>query len=194
LSAGRRVFIVRSRGVCDIPGETIMSGFLARLFGAACTLAVLAAPALDAHAQGRDVYNVLGSTVTVHIDSAVSRGRAFVFEERTPPNAGPPYHVHAREDEVFHVLEGRYRFWRGRESFEGGPGTVVYLPRRVPHTFRNIGDTPGRMFVVVAPAARLQRAFAEASRRNLAIPQDAQAAVQLFNRNGVRILGAPPSP
>lgn len=171
-----------------------MSGFVARMFGACCALALLAGLAPGAQAQTRDVYNVLGSTVTVHVDSSVSQGRAFVFEERTPPNAGPPYHVHAREDEVFHVLEGRYRFWRGRESFEGGPGTVVYLPRRVPHTFRNIGDTPGRMVVFVSPAARLQRAFSEASRRNLAIPQDAQAAVQLFNRNGVRILGAPPGP
>lgn len=171
-----------------------MSAFMARAFAACCALAVLAGVAPEARAQGRDVYNVLGSRVTVHVDSGVANGRVFVFEERTPPNSGPPYHVHEREDEVIQVQEGRYRFWRGRASFEGGPGTVVYLPRGEPHTFRNIGDTPGLLLVVVAPAASLQEAFIEVSRRNLALPQDAAAAAEIFNRNGVRILGAPPEP
>lgn len=41
-----------------------------------------------------------------------------VWEELVEPEAGAPLHVHHRKDEMFHVLEGRFRIWCGEESFE----------------------------------------------------------------------------
>lgn len=32
------------------------------------------------------------------------------------------------------------------------PGDVVFAPRDVPHTFRNVGPAPGRVVILVQPA------------------------------------------
>lgn len=66
-----------------------------------------------------------------------------VWESVVPREAGPPLHVHEREDEMFYVLEGKFQIWCGAESFVGGPGTTVVLPRGVAHTYKNIGDAEG---------------------------------------------------
>jgi mannose-6-phosphate isomerase-like protein (cupin superfamily) len=76
-----------------------------------------------------------------------------VLFAETPPGAGPPLHVHARDDELFVVLEGTISFfgpsggWTATQS-----GTVVYAPRGVAHTFRNTGSTPSRHLVVTSPS------------------------------------------
>ncbi|MBK1882036.1 cupin domain-containing protein [Luteolibacter pohnpeiensis] len=65
-----------------------------------------------------------------------------------PPQDGPAPHIHHREDEFFLVIEGRFSFFFDGTWTEGGPGTAVYLPRGKAHTFRNIGDTPGKLYVL----------------------------------------------
>lgn len=76
-----------------------------------------------------------------------------------PPELAPPFHVHTREDEIWIVHGGLFRFWIGGESLDTaevrdvGPGGVVYSPRNVAHTFQSIdglGDvtilwSPGRV-------------------------------------------------
>jgi uncharacterized cupin superfamily protein len=66
--------------------------------------------------------------------------------------AGPPPHVHEAEDELFIILEGRYRVFVEGAWSEVGPGTVVYLPRNVAHTFHVVGEQPGRHWVLTTSA------------------------------------------
>lgn len=96
------------------------------------------------------VSHVLGHHI-VRISGDKTAGTMGVWEEVAEPGDSPPLHVHHREEEMFFVLEGRFRFWCGEESFEGGVGATAVLPRGVPHTWRNIGDGPGRMLISVAP-------------------------------------------
>jgi hypothetical protein len=49
------------------------------------------------------------------------------------------------------VLEGRLRFRAGDEEFEGGPGSFVFLPRDVPHTFIVEGDEDAHMLTLLTP-------------------------------------------
>lgn len=91
------------------------------------------------------------STVDVRVPAAATAGAMSVFEAIVAANDGPPMHIHAREDEMFYVFSGTFQFWCGDETFTGGPGTTVVLPRNVPHTFKNIGTTEGRMLVTVTP-------------------------------------------
>ena len=53
---------------------------------------------------------------------------------RTPvaPGAGPAPHVHALEDELYLVAEGRISYLADGRWTEVGPGGVVYLPRGTP--------------------------------------------------------------
>ena len=94
------------------------------------------------HAFGRRV---------VKVTAAETGGLIGIWEEPVPAGEGPPPHMHEREDELFYVIEGRFRFWCGTESFEAGPNATVMLPRGVPHHFRNEGATAGRLMIAVMP-------------------------------------------
>ena len=63
---------------------------------------------------------------------------------------GPPLHIHRREEEAFYVIEGKVRFRRGDEEFVGGPGTWVWGPRDVPHTFK-VESGSARALILVTP-------------------------------------------
>lgn len=54
------------------------------------------------------------------------------------------------EDEVYHVVEGRARITVGDETADVIPGSVVYVPARVPHRFHDI-ESELRMVVFFAP-------------------------------------------
>ena len=76
----------------------------------------------------------------------------------TPPQGGPPPHLHTREDETFHVLEGELEFVVGERTLSTSAGSVVYAPRGVLHGFRNVGTTHSRMAVIITPAGLESRA------------------------------------
>ena len=57
-------------------------------------------------------------------------GALSVFE--TIIDAGPPLHVHDREDECFYVLDGELSIRCGGEVFDAAQGSFVFLPRGRP--------------------------------------------------------------
>jgi mannose-6-phosphate isomerase-like protein (cupin superfamily) len=63
---------------------------------------------------------------------------------------GPPTHMHLREDESLYVLSGRLDVQCGDHRFEAGPGSFVFLPRNVPHSFRSIGG-PVTALIIATP-------------------------------------------
>jgi mannose-6-phosphate isomerase-like protein (cupin superfamily) len=85
------------------------------------------------------------------ITAAQTDGRISSWEETVAPGEGTPPHIHHREDEMFHVLEGRVRIWCGAETFEVGPGDTAVLPRGIRHHFQNQGDCDARLLVVCTP-------------------------------------------
>ena len=101
--------------------------------------------------EGR-VLQVLGEAITVKIGGEQTGGRYAVIEEVSPVDGGPPLHLHRHEDEVFYVVEGEIEFQRGDQRFRAKAGSTAFLPKDVPHTFRNVGTTPSRVHVVIIPA------------------------------------------
>ncbi len=63
------------------------------------------------------------------------------------------------------MLEGRYEFILGGERAIHGPRAFVYIPKGVPHGFRNAGDTVARMLIVNLPDGLHEAFFAEAGAR-----------------------------
>ena len=63
----------------------------------------------------------------------------------------PPPHIHHREDEIFYVLEGEIVVSVGDRTIKGTAGTMVFLPRNVPHSF-TIESEQGRMLILLTPA------------------------------------------
>lgn len=94
----------------------------------------------------------LGNLVTIKT-SGEQTGDAFsVTEHLAPGNFEPPPHIHHNEDEMIYVLEGEIAGFCGDQTFRGGPGAYVVLPRGIPHGWRVANDAPARMLVFTTPA------------------------------------------
>lgn len=83
--------------------------------------------------------------------SETANAYALLELEIQPGSCAPP-HKHAREDETFYVLEGNLVFDIGTKEIKAGPGSLLNLPREMPHCFRNAGKTKARVLLTISPA------------------------------------------
>jgi quercetin dioxygenase-like cupin family protein len=84
--------------------------------------------------------------------SASQTGGQFgLVEMRLGPGHSPPLHIHNAEDESLWVLEGQLTVQCGESTFKAGPGSFIYTPRGVPHTFKIEGDILPRLLVLFVP-------------------------------------------
>lgn len=74
-------------------------------------------------------------------------------EAEVQPNAGPPMHVHYKQDESMTVLSGKigYQELKGENKY-AGPGETVLFKAGVPHKFWNAGKEPLRLSGYASPA------------------------------------------
>src|SRR5262245_40956399 len=94
--------------------------------------------------------NSQGGT-TVRIRSAQTEGAYCVCEMTTMPGDGVSLHVHDRDEEFYYILEGAYEMQAGDERFTAKAGSLVVIPRDVPHQFRNAGEVPARALMIFRP-------------------------------------------
>ena len=90
--------------------------------------------------------------MVIRIHGHDTAGVVSAVESHDVPGGGPPPHIHSREDETFQVLEGEYEFTVDGKSFVAKKGTTIFAPRGIPHTYRYLGQTPGRLMCVITPA------------------------------------------
>ena len=102
------------------------------------------------------------------IPSEITDGKLSVFRATMPEGFSPPRHIHTREDEVFLVVDGDVCFDLDGDRRFAGPGTTVYMPRGVPHTFR-IQSPVSTMLGIMVPGA-FEQLF-----RDLSVPADERA-------------------
>lgn len=79
-------------------------------------------------------------------------GRLTIVEHPMEPRRLVPPHIHHAEDELSYVLEGRFGVRVGDEEAIAGPGTYIFKPREIPHTFWNPGPEPARLIEIIWPA------------------------------------------
>jgi mannose-6-phosphate isomerase-like protein (cupin superfamily) len=122
-----------------------------------------------------------------------------LLESWVRAGASPPLHVHRREDESFWVLDGRLRFRCGDREIPAGPGSFVFLPRDVPHTFVVEGDEDAHLLTLLTPGGG-ERFFVEAGRAPEGPglpppgPPDIEKLKQVGPRYGAEIVGPPLRP
>lgn len=106
------------------------------------------------------------------VSGARTQNRLVLYVVQVPPGGGPPPHVHHREDETFHVLDGTIDFLLVDHWIPAGPGTTVFGPRDVPHTYSNRTKRPARMLLYVSPSAGAEAFFDELGAPTmLAVPE-----------------------
>lgn len=107
-------------------------------------------PIIHPPGGGRQV-GVLGARSTFKVLSAETGGAYAVLEQQVPPGVGPPLHVHRHETEIFYMLEGQFEVTVGGQTIAAPAGAIATCPRDIPHTFRNVGTTTGRLLLTVIP-------------------------------------------
>lgn len=102
--------------------------------------------------------------MTVKASEASTGGAITVMEQTVPAGFAAPPHIHHHDDEPWYVLEGRVRFFCQDQTFEAEPGTFIFLPRDIPHSFRVDPSGPARMLLMGVPGG-IERYFTEAGER-----------------------------
>jgi quercetin dioxygenase-like cupin family protein len=128
-----------------------------------------------------DSFNIIGGGVRILIDGNSSNGQLCMFEAPIPPGEGPPLHSHVREDEMFYILRGKFKF------------SVACAPRGSIHAFRNISDSTALMLVTCTPAGIEGpfRAVRMPAPNSGIEPLSIEAMVEIFSRHGVTFHGPP---
>ena len=104
------------------------------------------------------VISVAGDRVGILLDGAATNGQYTIMEATVPPGAGPPPHLHHREDETFLVLSGEVTFFLGDATTLLKPGDFIFAPRGVAHYFKNTGSTDAILLETASPAG-IERFF-----------------------------------
>ncbi len=142
-------------------------------------------------AEAGTTWKIFGLEIVGKIMSAQTDGAYSVVISTTPPEGGPPLHVHEHEDELFYILRGTYEFRFGDETITANAGDLVHLPAHIPHTFRNIGSEPGMAMNTMTPGG-FEQFFVEIDQLPKDQPLDRSQVAAIASRYGLQFL--PDSP
>jgi quercetin dioxygenase-like cupin family protein len=149
---------------------------------------------------------VVNELMTLLLGGEETGGKYALVETFTPPGEGMPLlHTHPQQ-ETFQILEGTYEFYGqdedGNKCARPAPaGSVVHVPGGAPHGFQNIGDTPGKMLLILEPAGNMEIFFKEigipvADKANPPAPNgppDMEALLKVGAKYNIHFLEAPPA-
>jgi quercetin dioxygenase-like cupin family protein len=137
--------------------------------------------------EGATVQGPVGGLLEFKVRGEQTDGRLTALENVIPPGQGPPVHVHAAEDESWYLIEGDLEFRLGEETRVAPEGSFVFVPRGVPHAFRNPGERPARILVMFSPSG-MERFFDGFAA--LEAP-DPEAFGQIGSEVGMDVVGPP---
>ena len=103
------------------------------------------------HSRDPGSYVFLGVEMRILLSSQQTGGQFSMIEGIMPPGGDGGLHVHHREDESMHLLEGELEVTIGDKVFMLAAGESYFAPRDVPQRLRNIGSVPARALLVTTP-------------------------------------------
>ena len=112
-----------------------------------------------------------GVGVDFKIPGEMTGGAFSIVEHPLDPGRLIPPHIHYTEDEYSYVLSGEIGVRIGDRDYVAGPGSYVFKPRNVPHTFWNAGPEPARLIEIISPAG-FENFFAELAELDPSLPPE----------------------
>lgn len=138
---------------------------------------------------GGKTVNVLGTPMLLRVLGSDTNGTLAVVESIDAPHAGPPPHIHHREDETFQVLEGEYEFMVAGKTIKAKAGDTLFAPRGIPHTY-NCVSQGGKLSVTLTPAG-FENFFAEIGAMSPQEQQDIPRVIGTAQRYSLEFLPPP---
>jgi len=92
----------------------------------------------------------LNTLVRIRISFTEGPDRLSAIEHRVPFGDSPPLHSHASEDELFHILDGEFRFQLGDTDQRVGAGAMLLVPKGAIHSYRAESPEGGRFVTVTS--------------------------------------------
>jgi quercetin dioxygenase-like cupin family protein len=145
---------------------------------------------MKANILGTDAIEWLGVHYKTILKTGDTGGAISVVDSVSPPNSGPPRHIHHDADETFVMLTGDTLFWLEGEQFNRGPGETMFVPRGKEHTFRVLSDTPSRHLTILTPGG-FEGFFSEMAANGYRIPEDMPAIEECAGRYQLSFTGPP---
>lgn len=122
------------------------------------------------------------------ISSKDTGGQLSVFEYTGTAKVGPMLHVHFKQDEIFTILEGEYRFVAGPETYTLKAGQTIFLPRNIAHTWIQLTDT-GKLLYFLQPAGKMEEFFSYMN--NLRDLPSQQEMDRIHAEHDMKVVGPP---
>lgn len=150
-------------------------------------------------AAGRELRWFGNTLVSVNLSSSAGADGIAVIEHWMPFGEAPPLHVHHREDEIFHILEGEMRFRVGDKALVAGAGETLLAPKGIPHAFR-VESVTGARCITITRGADFETMLKTASRpaTNPGLPEAATPTPEMIDmlvricaENQIEIAGPP---
>jgi quercetin dioxygenase-like cupin family protein len=141
----------------------------------------------------------LDGLATVHVRHDEGEDGISVLGMHAPNGESPPLHVHRREDELFHVLEGELRVRVDDADIRIGAGESILAPKGVAHTYR-VESPDGARWLVITRGANFEHFVRAVSRQAPApelptpqppTPEQADALAGAARQHGIEFVGPP---
>ncbi|MFG6462045.1 cupin domain-containing protein [Roseateles sp. DXS20W] len=127
---------------------------------------------------------VLGDQVNIKVPSSDSpHGMAIVVVD-VPPYSGTPCVTHAKEEEVYFVLEGELFMHTPTEKHTLAAGDMVHLPPGTPHGYRNPTQARTR-FLAWTVGGPMDKFFVSMADRVQELPRDLGVMAEVLEQFGV---------
>ncbi|HEX5268563.1 MAG TPA: cupin domain-containing protein [Acidimicrobiales bacterium] len=141
--------------------------------------------------KGQAVW-MLGGLYEVLVSADETSGKTTVMHFTIPVGAAPPLHCHDG-DETVYLLEGTLHYHIGGETFEGGPGSIFYIPAGTEENFEPTSTV--KLLVKYEPGG-IDKFFTEAGEPATArevppaptAPPDIAGLVEIGARHGLRLI------
>ena len=141
-------------------------------------------PSLSSAEKEKQAFPFLTLKMFIETSSEDTKGVVSIVRIFVPAGDGPPPHIHSREDEIHTVVRGHYRYRHGDTEVDAPAGTVIFMPRNIPHVFRNVGTEPGEHLLTLIPGG-MEKMFREASDARVQMPRDVAKLTEIYARYGL---------
>ena len=118
---------------------------------------------------------IAGTPFRQLVTTAATQGRLVVLAVDMPPGLQVDEHVHESEDQITVVISGSVGATLGDQSFLLTDGSVLFMPRGIPHSQWTVGTEPARILEIYTPGG-FERVFEQAGR--MATPGEVATAAE----------------